>query len=73
MGDTCSLCKKEKEDTKHLFFECDFSQYLWKKACLKMNHGRATSSPLMEQIIASMCYYVWQERNMRVHGGRKEK
>ncbi|XP_071695025.1 uncharacterized protein [Rutidosis leptorrhynchoides] len=32
---SCSLCGKIKDSTKHLFFQCEFSAYIWKE--LKSN------------------------------------
>ncbi|GJX57976.1 reverse transcriptase zinc-binding domain-containing protein [Tanacetum coccineum] len=59
----CSLCKKEADNHKHLFFECHYAEkveYLSGKKLGNKIHHIAN-----RLIISSTVYHIWNERNKR--------
>ncbi|XP_071727851.1 uncharacterized protein [Rutidosis leptorrhynchoides] len=53
----CSLCNLQQDSHDHLFFECPFSLQICMNVVPKL-------------VFAAMVYYIWQERNNRLFGGK---
>ncbi|KAK1384247.1 hypothetical protein POM88_021982 [Heracleum sosnowskyi] len=85
VNENCTLCGVSRENAAHLFTTCRFSRNIFEACPIDLLHnwqdymlGRffpSTVSKVQEQVaflfIASAIYYVWQERNIRIHQDKK--
>ncbi|XP_020243416.1 uncharacterized protein LOC109821658 [Asparagus officinalis] len=48
---SCILCKQDVETTKHLFFECEFSKYIWSLSRLKIGINSPQMGSICEEAL----------------------
>ncbi|KAL4310048.1 hypothetical protein GQ457_01G004850 [Hibiscus cannabinus] len=59
----CMLCGVGVESCDHLFWDCIFTRQVWKK-------GKTLLATLIRLAWNCLNYYIWHERNSRLHGRR---
>ena len=83
----CKLCQNGDETRDHLFFQCSYSNEVWRtilQLCglnrsimtwfdelvwaVKRMKGRALLSIVMRLAWRASIYYIWRERNRKMHG-----
>ncbi|XP_039046222.1 uncharacterized protein LOC120186309 [Hibiscus syriacus] len=67
----CVLCDGMDETRDHLFAECLFSRGVWgmvMQACQERGRRKSLRATVVRVAWCSYLYYIWQERNGRIHG-----
>ncbi|XP_077232625.1 uncharacterized protein LOC143869974 [Tasmannia lanceolata] len=68
----CLLCNSVTESVNHLFFSCSYSAWIWriilKKISLRKKFKfKGQSGCLARILLTPSVYYIWLERNCRLH------